>query len=181
MYLLTKNLRTTQPSKKLDHVKVGPFLILERKGPVNYKLQLPANARIHPVFHVSLLEPADAETPVQEHFQYETEEEVEFEVEALVGYREIGRDEFRDNHFAQEWLVKWKGYPESENTWEPERNLRNCQQLLKESRKRNHLHYYTGVIKENIPEERRHIVHDQTLRDQRTTRALPRSCRESPR
>ena len=96
MYLLTKNLRTTRLSKKLDHVKVGPFLILERKGPVNYKLQLPANARIHPVFYVSLLEPADAETPVQEYFHYETEEEVEFEVEALLDYREIGREEFQN-------------------------------------------------------------------------------------
>jgi hypothetical protein len=28
VYLLTKNLRTRRPMKKLDHVKVGPFFIL---------------------------------------------------------------------------------------------------------------------------------------------------------
>jgi hypothetical protein len=27
VYLLTKNLRTRRPTKKLDHVKVGPFFI----------------------------------------------------------------------------------------------------------------------------------------------------------
>ena len=57
MYLLTKNLRTQKPSKKLDAVKVGPFLIKDQKGPVNYELDLPKDARIHLVFHISLLEP----------------------------------------------------------------------------------------------------------------------------
>ncbi len=58
VYLSTKNLRSTRPCKKFDHKKVGPFLIKQRKGPVNYELELPKGARIHPVFHTSLLEPA---------------------------------------------------------------------------------------------------------------------------
>ena len=64
VYLLTRNLKTKRPSKKLDHVKVGPFLIEERRGAVNYKLDLPKDSKRHPVFHVSLLEPADPNTPV---------------------------------------------------------------------------------------------------------------------
>jgi len=86
VYLLTKNLRTTKNSKKLDHVKVGPFLIEEQKGPVNYRLRLPKDAKIHPVFHISLLEPADPETPCQETFYFEKEEEDEFEVEKIQSY-----------------------------------------------------------------------------------------------
>src|ERR1700760_119247 len=45
VYLLTKNLQSRRKSKKLDHVKVGPFLIAEQRGPVNYRLELPPDAR----------------------------------------------------------------------------------------------------------------------------------------
>ena len=40
VYLLTRNLRTKRLSKKLNYIKVGPFLIIEERGPVNYKLDL---------------------------------------------------------------------------------------------------------------------------------------------
>lgn len=122
VYLLTKNLRTKRPSKGLDHVKVGPFLILNQKGPVTYTLDLPKDAKIHPRFHVKLLEPADPETPLQTTFHYETEEDNEFEVEKIVSHRGPPR--------RREYLIKWLGYDESENTWEPQKNLTNCRQLL---------------------------------------------------
>ena len=35
----------------------GPFHIIERMGPVAYKLALPENSRIHLVFHCSILKP----------------------------------------------------------------------------------------------------------------------------
>ena len=119
VYLLTKNLRSQRTTRKLDHVKVGPFLISEVRGPVNYKLQLPDDAKIHPVFHISLLEPADPETPLQTTFHFQTEENDEFEVEEILEQR------------GQRYLVKWKGYPHSDNTWEPRQNLKNCATLLR--------------------------------------------------
>ena len=38
VYLLIKNLKSIRLNKKLDYIKVGPFLITREKGPVNYKL-----------------------------------------------------------------------------------------------------------------------------------------------
>ena len=128
VYLLTKNLRTRRPTKKLDHVKVGPFLISEQRGPVNYRLDLPKDAKVHPVFHVSLLEPADPRTPVQNAFHYQVEEETEWEVERIVQHRKTAD--------GNEYLVKWLGYPDSENTWEPEANLMNCRQRLAQYRRK---------------------------------------------
>ncbi len=64
MYLLIKNLKTRRGIKKLDYIKVGPFLVDEQRGKASYKLHLPKDARIHPVFYISLLELADATIPL---------------------------------------------------------------------------------------------------------------------
>ena len=120
MYLLTKNLKTKRKTKKLDHVKVGPFLIAEQKGTVSYRLELPPDAKIHPVFHISLLEPAHPNATLQTTFHYQEQEDDEYEVEKIVNY----------DKKSQRYLIKWKGYPSEENTWEPLTNL-NCPRLLR--------------------------------------------------
>ncbi|EST04973.2 Chromo shadow domain protein [Kalmanozyma brasiliensis GHG001] len=49
----------------------------------------------------------------------EGDEEEEFEVEAIRAHR---RSKDTDS-WKCEYLVKWKGWPEEDNTWEPEKNL----------------------------------------------------------
>ena len=49
---------TKQPISKLNLKYYVPFLILEKISVVAYQLQLPEDAKIHPVFHVSLLKRA---------------------------------------------------------------------------------------------------------------------------
>ena len=63
---------------------------------------------------------ADQSTPLQETFHYQPEEEQEFEVKQILKRK------------SQQYLVKWKNYPDLENTWEPLRNLVNCQLLLQQ-------------------------------------------------
>ena len=47
----------------------------------------------------------------------------EYEVEAILSYR------LHKNHETT-YLIKWKGYDSSENSWEPESNLTNAEEEL---------------------------------------------------
>ena len=55
--LNAKNVRTKRPTKKLSRRLYGSFEIIERRGNRAFKLDIPPRWKIHPVFHVSLLEP----------------------------------------------------------------------------------------------------------------------------
>ena len=52
-------------SQKLAKRFYGPFRIIRRIGSVAYDLELPPSARIHPVFHVSLLKECHGQPEVQ--------------------------------------------------------------------------------------------------------------------
>src|SRR5262249_10079859 len=45
--------QANRPSHKLAPCWTGPFSILERVGPVAYRLDLPSTLPIHPVIHIS--------------------------------------------------------------------------------------------------------------------------------
>ena len=56
--LSTKNIKLACPSKKLDYRFAGPFRVLDLIRKQAYRLDIPKTwKRVHPVFHVSLLEP----------------------------------------------------------------------------------------------------------------------------
>ena len=65
VYLLRRNIKTTRPSDKLNYKKFGPFKVKRNIKNISYKLYLPLTIRIHSVFHISLLEPADLDTSAE--------------------------------------------------------------------------------------------------------------------
>src|SRR5271165_2089770 len=56
VYLLRCNINIKQPSDKLDFKKLGLYKIKKAIGLVNFELILLHNSRIHPIFHIALLE-----------------------------------------------------------------------------------------------------------------------------
>ncbi|KAJ9524308.1 hypothetical protein QJQ45_008491 [Haematococcus lacustris] len=124
--LSTKNLRLKPgKAKKLLPRFIGPFKVLKLVGPVAVRLDLPpAMARLHPVFHVALLRPYTSEHPHLPPPVDWLDEAPLYEVEKLLAHRGVraGR--------ARGYLVKWQGYDDSYNTWEPRNNLVNCQEVL---------------------------------------------------
>jgi hypothetical protein len=132
--LNTKNIKLKNPGKrKLLPKFIGPFPILEKVGPVAYKLQLPAKWRIHNVFHVALLKQFNSSarsTPPPPPI--EIDEELEYEVEFILLHRDSHRcwATQKVTGCRREFLIKWSGYGPEHNTWEPEANLTHCQELI---------------------------------------------------
>jgi hypothetical protein len=62
VYLLRRNIRIIRLSDKLDHKKIGSFKVKRNIKNINFKFHILITIRIHPVFHISILEPADPDT-----------------------------------------------------------------------------------------------------------------------
>lgn len=129
-YLLRKNIKTKRPSDKLDFTKLGPFKIKRIIKKTNVELELPTTMKIHPVFHVSLIEkaPANTRTPIRvTEPVLDVSHEQLYEVEKILRHRTIrGQEQF---------LVKWEGYPHSENTWEITSSFQDCPRVLQDYRR----------------------------------------------
>jgi len=68
VWLDARNWKTRRPSAKLDHRRHGPFKIARKISSHAFRLELHSSMQVHPVFHVSLLEPA-AQDPLLGHQQ----------------------------------------------------------------------------------------------------------------
>jgi hypothetical protein len=61
-YVHTDHIRTNRTARKLAEKKIGPFPIISQLSAMSYTLRLPTTICIHPVFHVSQLEPKHPNT-----------------------------------------------------------------------------------------------------------------------
>jgi hypothetical protein len=105
-----------QPCPKLAFKYFGPFKVIQCIVSVPYKLELPAHAQEHPVFHVSQLKPftpnytpAFAELP-----QLAEQDRMDVEHAAIVDCRMVKKG----NHSVPQVLIRWTHLPQEATTWE---------------------------------------------------------------
>ncbi|KAJ1576003.1 hypothetical protein NDA11_005725 [Ustilago hordei] len=127
VYINRRNWKTRRPTPKLDTWFAGPYPVQEQVGHRAYRVTLPANLRVHDVFHVSMLEPARTSS-LPQHAEQPTipslpDEDLDFEVEALI--------DKRSHNGTTEYKVLWRGYSDEAASWEPVENL-NCPDLIQE-------------------------------------------------
>ena len=68
VWLLQRHIKTTRPCEKLDYRRLGPFRIIGKINDVAFRLELPPQLWIHPVFHSFLLEPYQDNT-IRDHIK----------------------------------------------------------------------------------------------------------------
>jgi hypothetical protein len=115
VWLEGKNLHINQPTAKLVPRQHGPFKITQVMLAVNYRLELPTQWSIHPVFHINLLTPYKETIMHGPNFTRPTPElidgEEEYSIEKILDSQRFGR------RWQLQYLVKWEGYLDSDNMW----------------------------------------------------------------
>src|SRR5713226_1819342 len=117
VWLEGTNLWLPYQTTKLAPKRYSPFEVMKKVSPVAYQLHLPTAWNIHNIFHASLLSPYCETTAHRPNYSRPPpdliEGEEEYEVEKVVNHRHSGWSR------TLQYLIKWKGYPKADNTWEP--------------------------------------------------------------
>jgi hypothetical protein len=105
-----------RPYPKLSYKFYGPYKVLARIGKAAYKLDLPPESQVHPVFHVSQLKsfhpdytPVYSTLPVPVDFSQD-----QLQPEAILDRRLVKKGNAATPHVK----VKWAGLSETASTWE---------------------------------------------------------------
>ena len=113
VWLEGKNLRLRYLTKKLAPKQEGPFEISQVISPLTYCLWLLPTWKIHDVFHASLLSTYQETAEHGPNFINPPPEEIEgkeeYEIAEILSHR--------GSPGQRMYLVSWKGYSSTENTW----------------------------------------------------------------
>ena len=127
VWLSTDNLRLPRASRKLSERWLGPYSITKLVGTNTIELHLPRSMHIHPVVNISCVKPyhdrllgQPVSAPGPSNVTEDRKEE--YEVDFIVDSR------YKGKHL--EYLVHWKGWSETDWTWEPLSNLGNAADVV---------------------------------------------------
>ncbi|CAI7929327.1 unnamed protein product, partial [Closterium sp. NIES-54] len=127
----THNLNLSHLPSKLRPRFCGPFLVEAHVTPVTFRLRLPDTWKLHNAFHVQLMKPY--KDPNQQ-FQGRQlpppppvliQDEPEYEIERVLTHR-------RRSGKALEFLIRWKGYDPTEDSWVAEADMGNARRALQD-------------------------------------------------
>lgn len=129
--LSTKNIRfRSKGTKKLLPKFIGPFTVVKKVGKpsqeVAYQLDLPEKYKIHNVFHVSLLKPYHEDSrnvQVQPPEPELVDGELYYQVERILDHQTVQLPGKRKGRTIKKYLVSWKGYPPSDNSFGNQRSV----------------------------------------------------------
>lgn len=124
----SRSLRNRDP--RLLQKYIGPVTIVKRVGKVAYRVDAPSWWTMHPVFHVSLLKPyhEDMEEPERGQSQRKglnIQAVGKRVAEAILDDRMVRRS--RKDH--REYLIKWQGCGDEENTWPTRSRILKCHKI----------------------------------------------------
>ncbi len=123
VYLRTDNIHIKQRSKKLNNKSIKPFKIKRNIKGLSYKLDLLKKMQIHSVFHAFMLQCCNQFISLQ-ITETSVKPDKEYQVKNILEKQMISE--------KAHYLIKWKGYDTSENTWELKENLLNCARTLQQ-------------------------------------------------
>ncbi len=140
--LSNQNLKLlNQPSKKFRSRYIAPYKIAEKISSQAFKLDLPSTMKIHPVFHISLLEEFNSLSP-----ETENPDNIPSSNDMIYGDHTFFVHSNIDHKIAPHpstyakgpallFKVKWEGYDSSEDSWEPYVNVKRTDCFEKYFRK----------------------------------------------
>ena len=151
VWLEGRHLCTHQPTTKLAPRCHSPFRIIQVMSPVNYHLQLPTQWSIHNIFHTDLLTPYHETRTHGPNYLRPPPELVdgveEFEVEKVLDLHRRGRGR------KLQYLVKWVGYPDSDNQWEDWDQLKADEAIreFKCANPKSEIRLKAGLVEQTTP------------------------------
>jgi hypothetical protein len=119
-------------AEKLNPRFYGSYRVIRKVGEVAYELQLPEDSKIHNVFHVSCLKKAVGQhvSILEELPPLDEEGQLELVSEEVLEQRERRLR----SRVIRECLVRWRGLPVEDATWEGEHILQHPGLMLLEEK-----------------------------------------------